>query len=358
MVGYGSMAPPPPPTGQTHDRQVPDYRTRLDAERDQAQWCCSSCNLLNWPSRCRCRECKTRRTGLDPREWALQEGGTASPPRRHRRRESERRRTSSPPSPLSVGRLPSQDGRSADASGSPLGDKHATAVREALAAFKLAQAPEAVLVPLQTELSRLEAAARVARPIGQRLDAARSAMRKSEARTAAAASALAAATEKNNKAMEEQTACAVELASLEEELRASAKQDGQADDLAEAVEATLRNPTAAYSHATLQAAFARYAENKKDKDKDKKDKKAPSPAQGAPEAAKVARSPGTKRQPAQPMLPSDARGVASEARASLTLALTDATAMEEDGQGGEMREEDAASAKKLRQDGGLGPSAP
>ena len=122
-------------------------------------------------------------------------------------------------------------------------------------------------MPLQTEFDRFEAAARVARPIGQCLHAAMSAMRKADARAAAASSALAAAAEKNDKAVEEQTACAVELAALEEELIASAR-DGQADDLAEAVEAALKNPAAAYSHATLQAAFVRYAENK-DKEKDK-----------------------------------------------------------------------------------------
>ena len=42
--------------------------------------------------------------------------------------------------------------------------------------------------------------------------------------------------------------------------------------MADAVEAALKNPAAAYSHASLQAAFVRYAENKdaesrKDKDK-------------------------------------------------------------------------------------------
>ena len=84
------------------------------------------------------------------------------------------------------------------------------------------------------------------------------------------------------------------MAALEEELRASAR-DGQADDLAEAVEAALKNPAAAYGHATLQAAFARYAENKKDKDKDKdrdkKDSEAPTPGKMAAGAAKVVPSP-------------------------------------------------------------------
>ena len=98
--------------------------------------------------------------------------------------------------------------------------------------------------------------------------------------------------------MADQEASATELAALEEELRASAR-DGQADDLADAVEAALRNPAAAYSHATLQAAFARYAENRKDaesrKDRDKGQRGAPAPAKAAAAAPKTVRSPAAKR---------------------------------------------------------------
>ena len=346
---------------QMRERPAPEYRMlardqkQLDADRDQAQWCCSGCNLLNWLSRRRCRECKTRRIGKDPREWALQAGRAASPPRRHRRRDSERRRTSSPPSPPSVERPHSRDGRNAGAAGSPPGDKRVAAVREAPAALRTAQAPESVLGPLQDELRRLEAAARVARPIGQRLDAARAAMSKAEARVAAMLTALTAATEKNVRAMADQEASATELAALEEELRASAR-DGQTDDLAEAVEAALKNPAAAYSHATLQAAFARYAENKKDKDKDQKG--APAPARAATAAPKAVRSPVAKRAPAAAMTAAEARGIASEARGALALALTDGSPMQEDGQGHEAEEEDALGNKRHSQDGGQGPPVP
>ena len=211
----------------------------------------------------------------------------------------------------------------------------------------MAKAPEAVLVPLRTEHDRLEAAARVARPIGQRLDAARSAMRKADARAAVALSALAAATEKDAKAVGQQTTCAAELAALGEELRASAR-NGQVDDLAEAVEAALKNPAAAYSHATLQAAFARYGENKKDKNKvkDKRDSEAPSPGLGKA-AAKAVRIPGMRRSPAHQLSAAEACAVVSVANAVLTLSLANGLAMEEDGQGGEMEEEDAYGAKKL-----------
>ena len=54
----------------------------------------------------------------------------------------------------------------------------------------------------------------------------------------------------------------------------------------------------------------------------------------------------------------EARAVASAANTALTLALTNGTAMEEDGQGGEMAEEDAFGIKKLHQGVGLGPPAP
>ena len=351
--GQGPGAP-----RQERERPQPVYRTiardlkPLDADRDQAQWCCAGCNLLNWPSRRRCRECKARRTGQDPREWARQEGRAASPPRRHRRRDSERRATPSPPSPPSVERPRSRDGRAAGAGASPTGDKRAAAVREALASLKLAQAPASVLGPLHAELERLEAAARVARPIGQRLDAARSAMRRAEARMASTGTALAAATERHDKAAQHLAACAEELAALEEELR-SGQADNQADDLVEAVEAALKNPAAAYSHATLQAAFARYAENKKDKVKDREGDAVRSPPKAAP---KVVRSPVAKRMPAQPLSPDEARDVASGASAALTLALADRSAMGEDGQGNdeETEEADALGAKRLRQGGGPG----
>ena len=349
--GQGPGAP-----RQERDRPQPVYRTSardtkpLDADRDQAQWCCPGCNLLNWPSRRRCRECKRRRTGEDPREWALQGGRTSSPPRSHRRRDSGRRATSSPPSPPSVERPRSQDGRTAGAGASP-NDKRAATVREALASLKLAQAPAAVLGPLQAELERLEAAAREARPVGQRLDAARAAMRRAGARLESTAAGLAAATERHDKAAQHHAACAEELAALEEELR-TGQTDNQVDDLAEAVEAALRNPAAAYSHATLQAAYARYAENKMGKGKGEKDV-ARSPPKTAPKAV---RSPVAKRQPA-PLSPNEARDVASAANAALTLALADRSAMEEDGQGNgeeEMEEPDAAGAKRLRQAGGPG----
>lgn len=162
-----------------------------------------------------------------------------------------------------------------------------------------------------------------------------------------------AATERHDKAAQHRTVCGEEFAALEEELR-----DGQAgnqvDDLAEAVEAALKNPTAAYSYATLQAAFARYAENKKDKErgKDKESDAARTPQKAAP---KIVRSPVAKRLPAQPLSPNEARNVASEASTALTLALADRSAMEEDGQGHEETEgEDALGAKRLRQDGGPG----
>ena len=164
-----------------------------------------------------------------------------------------------------------------------------------------------------------------------------------------------AATERHDKAAQHRTVCGEEFAALEEELR-----DGQAgnqvDDLAEAVEAALKNPTAAYSYATLQAAFARYAENKdKERGKDKESDAARTPQKAAP---KIVRSPVAKRLPAQPLSPNEARNVASEASTALTLALADRSAMEEDGQGHEETEEaDALGAKRLRQGGGPGPPA-
>ena len=162
---------------------------------------------------------------------------------------------------------------------------------------------------------------------------------------------LAAATERHDKAAQHHAACAEELAALEEELR-TGQADNQVDDLAEAVEAALRNPAAAYSHATLQAAYARYAENKMGKGKGEKDA-ARSPPKNTPKAV---RSPVAKRQPA-PLSPNEARDVASAANAALSLALADRSAMEEDGQGNgeeETEEPDAAGAKRLRQAGGPG----
>ena len=180
-------------------------------------------------------------------------------------------------------------------------------------------------------------------------------MSRAEAHVAATMTALTAATEKNVKALADRATCATELATLDEELRASAR-DGQADDLADAVEVALRNPAAAYSHATLQAAFARYAENKKDaenrKDRDRGQRGAPAPAKAAAVVPKAVRSPAAKRVPTATMSAAEARDVASAASGALTLALTDGSPMEEDGQGREEEQEDTSGSKRLRQDGG------
>jgi hypothetical protein len=220
------LHPPPPPPAQPAQQQAqarPGYRPRvgeLVELADQQQWVCTGCNLLNWPSRKRCRECKTRRTNTDPREWALQGGRASSPPTRHRRRdgERERERAASPFTPPQA-RPASRDARRADPSGSaPLGSK-VGALKDALAALRAAAAPDTVLAPLLAELARLEAAAQTARPIGQRLDAARAALRKATSREEAAESALEAAKEKATRAAEEKVARAAELAVLEAELQ-------------------------------------------------------------------------------------------------------------------------------------------
>ena len=186
-------------------------------------------------------------------------------------------------------------------------------------------------------------------------------MSRAEVRVAATMAALTTATEKNVKALADEATCATELAALEEELRASAR-DGQADDLADAVEAALKNPAAAYSHASLQAAFARYTENKKDaesrKDRDKGQRGAPAPAKAAATAPKAVRSPAAKRAPTAAMTAAEARDVASAASGALALALTDGSPMEEDGQGREEEEEDASGNKRFRQAGGLATQEP
>ena len=357
------LHPPPPPPAQPAQQQAPPrpgYRPRvgeLADLADQQQWVCSSCNLLNWPSRRRCRECKARRTGADPREWALQGGRASSPPRRHRRRDGdrERERAASPITPPHA-RPASRDARRSDPSGSaPPGNK-VGALKDALAALRAAAAPDTVLAPLLAELARLEADAQTARPIGQRLDAARAALRKATSRAEAAQSALEGAKEKAARAAEDKAARAAELAALEAELPASANQAGQTEDLAAAVGAALRAPNAAYSLAALQAAYARYEDAKAasperpspPRAKKGKDKDASPPK--APPDAEQDRPPGTKRSPAGTGSPGRASGLQQAA----VLALTDAEAMEEDGQGAPGPMDPPEAAKKARPCGGLG----
>ena len=100
---------------------------------------------------------------------------------------------------------------SQDAGGSPPAGEQAGTNREALARGT-------ALAPLQAEPSRLHVAARTAGPIGERLEAARAAMREAAAKAEAAASSLAICVDLYKTANEDLAARAAELAAIGEEL--------------------------------------------------------------------------------------------------------------------------------------------
>ena len=77
--------------------------------------------------------------------------------------------------------------------------------------LRAAQAPDAVLNPLVEEVARAQAAVRGSKPIGQRLDAARAAFKKTEARVEAAAASVVAAQERHAKLEETRQAKVREL---------------------------------------------------------------------------------------------------------------------------------------------------
>ena len=277
---YAVLPPPPPPgawqlphavdprLAPQHYPMNNQYRNQLAApaprqgrEGREEQWQCPSCNLLNWVSRQRCRECRFKQEQCLP-------GEDLPPPRRRRHRPpSSRARTPSTPPHASRPRGSPPGSGSKDG---PAGDQPAVApspvrkladLKAALESLRAAQAPEAVLNPLEEEVARAQAEVRGSKPIGQRLDAARAALKKTEARAEAAAASVAAAQERHVKLEEARLSKARGLQELENEfaLQAGAPQS-KVEELADAVKSALNFPGQEYNIAALRAAYARYLE--------------------------------------------------------------------------------------------------
>jgi len=280
----------------------------------ECQLVCTVCNLLNWETRRKCRECKAPHPatpGLNP---------DRSPPRRRRNRpdrpghhrsppraKSSRPRSAPPPGDSGAGSPAEKPQQSAVPAA-----KRAQGIREAIEALKRAQAPEAALAPLKEELAKAEREARHSQPVGQRLDSAKAACRKAGAKAEAAAQALQAANlkERAEKAEEEREAKAHELQVLEAELAEPAV--GRAECLATAVRDALAIPNGQYQMAALRAAYARYEEHESCKEN--------VPAQAAvnPERAQA------KPDEAAPATPSATASAATPGSASADLDMTPA----------------------------------
>ena len=276
-----ALLPPPPPPGAWQLPHAVDPRLapqhypmnnqyknqpaapppRQARERREEQWQCPSCGLLNWVSRQRCRECRFQQDHCRP-------GEPLPPPRRRRNRPtSSRFRTPSTPprdrrprsSPPDSG---SKDGHADEHPASaPPPEKKLAELKTALESLRAARAPDSVLNPLVEEVARAQAAVRGSKPIGQRLDAARAAHKKTEARAEAAAASVVAAQERLAKFEEARQTKARELLELESEfaLQAGAP-PSRVDGLADAVKAALSSPGQEYNIAALRAAYARYLE--------------------------------------------------------------------------------------------------
>ena len=233
------------------------------------QWKCAECGLLNWPSRRKCRECRQRHMP------GARGPATASPPRSHRRRDGGRdddaaagrrqqqggrvRATSSPPKLRGAGPAPPES-----PSGQNQADRKVTALRDALDSLQKAQASDATVQPLRDELKRLEDEIASARPIGQRLDAARAALRRAETKHATAQTALDAAQQRVDAAAKHRSEKVAHMLKLEEEFRKAGDVEApqaRAAELAAAAEAAIRQPGNGYSLAALEAAIARFRQS-------------------------------------------------------------------------------------------------
>lgn len=235
----------------------------------QPQWKCAECGLLNWPSRRKCRECRQRHTP------GARGPATASPPRNHRRRDGGRdddaaagrrqqqggrgRANSSPPKLRGGGAAPPES-----PSGQSQTDRKVAALRDALDSLQKAQAADATVQPLRDELKRLEDEIASARPIGQRLDAARAALRRAETKHATAQTALDAAQQRVDAAAKQRSEKVAHMLKLEEEFRKAGDAEApqaRAAELAAAAEAAIRQPGNGYSLAALEAAIARFRQS-------------------------------------------------------------------------------------------------
>ena len=235
----------------------------------QPQWKCAECGLLNWPSRRKCRECRQRHTP------GARGPATASPPRNHRRRDGGRdddaaagrrqqqggrvRANSSPPKLRGAGAAPPES-----PSGQNQADRKVAALRDALDSLQKAQASDATVQPLRDELKRLEDEIASARPIGQRLDAARAALRRAETKHATAQTALDAAQQRVDAAAKHRSEKVAHMLKLEEEFRKAGDVEApqaRAAELAAAAEAAIRQPGNGYSLAALEAAIARFRQS-------------------------------------------------------------------------------------------------
>ena len=217
----------------------------------EAQWLCAVCNLLNWQSRPRCRECGTPANVVNPAQIRPD-----SPPRLRRYRQEVPQTL--PPWAAAPRPALSAPASRAGPSAEPVpAVKKLQALKEALEALKTADAPADMQGPLREEIMRLEEEARQSQPLGQRLDHARAALRKAETKMEAAATASLAAREKLNR-MEEREKRAQELAELEVQLASTGPPPARAEALAAAVAAALAAPTTPYHLAALTAAYARY----------------------------------------------------------------------------------------------------
>ena len=150
LVWNGDMQVPMPPQPRTH-------RFR------KTQWVCAGCNLLNWVSRHRCRECR------HPQIHGLAPPVGGSPPQRRRQRQEQAVGPSATPTRERgpPGRAPPPPNTSraeqsaANDSQPPSAAQKVQGLKDALEALRKAHAPEGVLLPLQAELKRAETEARL-----------------------------------------------------------------------------------------------------------------------------------------------------------------------------------------------------
>ena len=230
----------------------------------EAQWVCAGCNLLNWVSRQRCRECRPY-----PQIHGQAPPAEGSPPRRRRQRQEQAvgpsaapthecgpsGKTPPPPNASRAGQPVASDAQS------PSAAQKIQGLKDAMEALRKAHAPDAVLQPLHDEPKRAELEARRHLPMGQRLDSARSACKKAEAKAHQAQQAFQAAQECLDKANEEKQLRQKEFEEIENEVSAEAGASGKAEALARAVKLALEGSAGPYHIAALRAAYARYEED-------------------------------------------------------------------------------------------------
>ena len=187
---YAAPPPPPPPVIWTGRTPAPHPGHHAAPRVREAQWLCAVCNLLNWQSRPRCRECGTPANILNPTQVRPD-----SPPRRRRHRQEAA--PTLPPWAAAPRLAPSAPALPAGSSAEPApAARKLQALKDALEALKTADAPADMQAPLREEITKMEEEARQSQPLGQRLDHARAALRKAETKMEAAATASLAAREK------------------------------------------------------------------------------------------------------------------------------------------------------------------